>query len=215
MEPEARGAWGRLVRAGFERTLRRADRRLGVPVWRRTARGGLCPSALVIALLAVAAMPATGMAAPGASPDPDPAPTGSSSTPAPDPYRSEQRSQPRTGPVTQQPAPTSSGGSATVSTPVQTNPTPAVVERRQKPAAATPRTRTKPKKKETNEVAARRSAPQQPTRQSSKRKPAVLAAASVDGGPLLLGGLALAALALASGSLLFLVSRSSGLEARS
>jgi cytoskeletal protein RodZ len=199
--------WGRLVRAKFGRSLRRADRRVGVSVWGSAARGGLCPLALAIALLAVAAVPVeAGVAAPGAAPDPPPAAKGS---PEPDPYRAEQPSQPRTEPVTQQPAPSSSGGSTTVSTPAGTSSTPTV---EQNPQVSAPRTQNQPKKEK--EVAAGRTTAPQSTKQNAKRSPSVVAAAAVDGGSLLLGGLALAALALASGSLLFLVSRSSGLEAR-
>ena len=112
--------------------------------------------------------------------------------------------------MTQQPAPTSSGGTATVSSPSVSS-TPATEPR---PAVSTPRTRTPPKKEKTN-VAAGRTAATKSTKQNAKRGPTVVAAATVDGGPLLLGGLGLAALALASGSLLFLVSRSSGIQARS
>jgi hypothetical protein len=148
----------------------------------------------------------TALAAPSAAPDPHPAAKGSAGTPAPDPY-GDTTTTPRTEPpVTQAP----------VSTPVVVD-TPSSPER----SADTIR-KTAPS--ENANVAPTRAGPpgrrngpatEQPAAERRLRTVPVVTAAAADGGRLLVGGLALAALALASGGLLLFVTRAGSLEPRS
>ncbi len=200
------------MRAKIGRLLRRADRRLGVPVWGCAARGGLIPVALAIALLSVAAMPVeAGVAATGAAPDPAPAAKGSAATPEPDPFRAGQRFS----------AQDRARDAAARAEQLEREQRDGVDSRSDKldsgdraEADGVGAAHADAAEEGDEKVAAGRTTATKTTKQNTKRSPTVVAAAAVDGGPLLLGGLGLAALALASGSLLFLVSRSGGLEAR-
>ena len=185
-------SWGRLVRAEFGRFGLRRDRGPGEPAGAPVVRAGPLVALLMLALLFVAASWVdAGMAA---APDPDP--SSKKSAPAPDPYQAPAPSEPESSPATEtgtQPVTqveTPSTGSATR--------TPAEPET----SSAGTRTQTKPEQKPEKAAAT------QQTAQTNQRNPARLAAAAAtDGRPLLLGGLAMVVLALASGSLLFLVTR--------
>lgn len=203
MQPK-QTSWGRLVRGENGRSEQRLCSR-SAP----TAHPSLVPTLpflalcvlalLVVGLARIDAAPA----APTAAPDPHPSAT-TPATPAPDPYpeappklESEPALRSPTSTLTgsgSSPQPTRSAGSARdhVSKP--------------KPAArpSTPRTESKG-----DAAVERTTAPRRVT-------PARLAVTSAaEARPLLFGGLALGALALASGSLLFLLTRAGRLETRS
>ncbi len=126
-----------------------------------------------------------------ASPDPDPS-AKESQAPAPDPYQPAAPSAQE--PVTQ-----------TVTPPVvqvETTPSTGGVTRR----AGTAEDRLDVSRTHAEELRPRR--PRRRSAPKERRKPVRLAVpAPSDGGPLLLGGLAMVVLALSSGSLLFLVTR--------
>jgi hypothetical protein len=184
------------VRAEFGRLgLRRPGHRHEGPAAAAAVRPRTLVACLVIGILFIAASWVD--AGTAASPDPDPS-AKESKPPAPDSYQPP-ASQPSTPsapkPVTE-----------TVTRPViqvETTPLPRTVHRTPaKPATDTtsgPRTQKKPAK-----APVKVAAPSRP-----RREPARLAVAtpSDDGGPLLLGGIGMALLAIASGSLLLLVKR--------
>ena len=185
-------SWGRLVRGEYGRFgLRRPDRGPVGPVEAPVVRAGPFVALLVLALLFVAASWVdAGMAA-----APDPHPSAKESKRAPDPYQAPAPSEPESSPVTQ---PT---------TQVETTPSTGSATRTQAEpkTSSAPGTRTQKTQKEPDKAAAT-----QRTTQTNQRStpPRLAVATATDGRPLLLGGLAMVALALASGSLLFLVTRS-------
>ena len=196
--------WGRLVRAEFGTLLRHPVRRPETPDWRLAAGARPRRFALVaLVLLAGGGHIDAALAAPRATPDPHPA-AGSTGTPAPDSYREAPTSTPSTPagrPATQPVTRPATSGS----------PSSGTVTKTQAPTrAVSPKPKKQPTKAAPKPATTRTAAP---ARQQSVRAAAV--ATSADGGRLLLGGLALAALALASGSLLLLMSRAGALETRS
>lgn len=200
-------SWGRLVR-GKSGMRGQARGRWGMPAGRLAARvRRLTLASCVLALVLVAApWIEAGVAAPNAAPDPHPSAKTYAPAPAPDPYQapSQPESSVETPPVTS----ASTGASTRTTTGSQTAPQERAAPTRASTPTRTQKTRTQQKKK-TDSPAKTVAAP----RRTVSVKVAV--ATSADGGPLLLGGLGLVALALASGSLLFLVNRAGSLEARS
>jgi hypothetical protein len=206
--------WGRLVRAEFGRLLRRSHRRHEMPAQvtaARVRRPRLIALALVLVLVGGGGHAAAGLAAPAATPDPDPAAKGATGTPAPDPYPDS--SQSTTAPPAREPATTPSqvtqlsGVSATTTTTTPSTPEPARTEPATPARKVSPQQR--PQSNAKSKPSTRAAAP--PKRH---RSPAVPVAAAAGGGRLFLGGLALGALALVSGSLLVLTTRAGGLEPR-
>lgn len=189
-------SWGRLVRGEHGMLgLRRPDGGPGEPAGAPVVRVGPLVALLVLALLFVAASWVdAGMAA-----APDPHPSAKKSAPAPDPYQEPAPSEPESSPVTR-----------TVTQPVtQVETTPSTASATRTPAepetsSAGTRTQKKPEKKPEQAATTQRTA--ETTQRSTPAR--LAAAAGTDGRPLLLGGLAMVVLALASGSLLFLVTRS-------
>ncbi len=174
------------------------------------------PRSLVVAatfgLLLLAALRVdAGLAAPNVGPDPAPATKG---TPAPDPYPAQTPSQPASEPVTQTPVvvtqtPASSSTGSATTTPDQTGTSVTRTRAQETPTRASAPPPKKTKKTVRNDPVSVPWAAPRPRR----TQPVALASAA-DGRPLLFGGLGLAALALASGSLLFLVNRAGRLETR-
>jgi hypothetical protein len=196
--------WGRLVRADFGRLLRHNHSRISGPGWRLAARARCSRRialAAVVLLVSGGGQLDTALAAPRAAPDPHPAAKGSTGTPAPDPYATT------ISPPAQPPA---------AVTPVRapeprldTTTTPSTGAERTVPRA----TGTREKADGATKPATRSTKPTPVTVKRAVPTPPIAAAA--DGGRLLVGGLALAALALASGSLLLFTTRAGGLEPRS
>jgi hypothetical protein len=173
------------VRAEFGRFgLRRTSRGPGGPAGTSLVRPRTLVALLVLGLLFVAASWVD--AGTAASPDPDPS-AKEAKAPAPDPYQPA-------APATQEPV------------------TPTVVQVQTTPSTGgVTRTPTQPR---TDSTAGARTqkAPVKETERTAvpkeRRKPVRLTVpAPSDGGPLLLGGIAMVVLALSSGSLLFLVTR--------
>jgi cytoskeletal protein RodZ len=169
---------------------------------------------VVLALLAVATVNVEiGAATPGAAPDPHPDAQGSAAKrsavkPAPDPYAPQ-------APVTREPQQRSSPATTTSTSSATYDST---STRTQGPATTTPAQRTQPQTKTTKTKTTKTTEPstgQRVLNTPRRTAPAAVAASSLEGRPLLFGALGLVALALASGSLLFLVSRTGGWETRS
>jgi hypothetical protein len=166
-------------------------------------RPGTLVALLVLGVLLVAASWVdAGTAATTASPDPHPS-AKKSQAPGPDAYQppaSTTPSSPSTAPTVTE----------TVTQPViqvETTPATSTVDRTPSRPAKNDRPAARAQKKQAK-APERVAAPTKPRRESAQL--AVPAAASDDGGPLLLGGIAMALLALASGSLLLLVTRATG-----
>jgi hypothetical protein len=200
---------GRVVRANFGTLLRRSHRRLAVPEGRHTPRAGRPRLALALVLLVWGGGHAdTGLAAPSAKPDPHPAATGSTRTPAPDPYHATA------------PPPSTEPSPATVTEPaaeVVSSPDTSSAERESQAPAATrapaPERKT-PEKPPRAKPARAEPVRAGPTTTVRTSRASAAVAVSTDGGRLVAGGLALAVLALASGSLLLLATRAGGMEPR-
>ena len=212
--------WGRLVRAEVGQLLRLRGTRVGGPGGESAPR--FRGAALV--LLALLALP-VGSAT--AAPTPDPHPTAkapaSTGAPAPDPYASGSAATTAPAP-TPAPAPSTSSGSSTSapSSPTVTREPSATTTQASTPAAEPSAGTKKPAR--TNGPR-RQVKPVEPVVAGPTPVPDVLGravaaaiaapAATSDGSRLLLGGLGLLTLVLASGSfLVFLATRGAGWETR-
>jgi hypothetical protein len=174
--------------------LRRPGRRPEGAAVASVVRPWTLAALLVLGLLFVAASWVD--AGTAASPDPHPS-AEESNAPAPDPYGSA-------------PSPASEPATEPVTEPV----TPSVVQVETTPTTGdVTRTPAQPRTDSTSGARTQKTPATEPEKtvvpNERRREPVRLAvSAPDDGGPLLLGGLAMAVLALASGSLLFLVTRS-------
>lgn len=216
--------WGRLVRAEVGQLLQLLRHRLVEP---RKPDVRSIRLAVAVVLLAPGMQLATAVAAPGPDPHPSATPKNSSAAPSPDPYPAEPA--PSAGSastaIAPAPAPTAAPRSAsstaepqsstspTTLTAPSSRPTPASTTKTQPSSAGKRKTGTTRQVRDGEATAApSRTVRNQPTRPSTP-----IAAALTDrvgGGELLLGGLALLALVLSSGSLLLLVTRVRGWETR-
>jgi cytoskeletal protein RodZ len=167
-------------------------------------RAGPLVALLVLGLLFVAASWVdAGMAA---APDPHPSAKPSRPAPAPDPYQTPAPSEPESSQATQPVTETVTRVETTPSTGTATGTTTRAPAQPTTDSASGARTQKKaekaPEKASDKTVATQRPRLNEPAR--------LAVPAATDGRPLLLGGLAMIVLALASGSMLFLVTRSSG-----
>jgi hypothetical protein len=221
----SRRVGGRLVRAEFGQILRLRSRRLvgpggpnlpSIPAARLVRR-----TAFVLLLVGVLVGAQARAAVAQPAPDPHPSTTKSPKAPAPDPApdAAPTRTAPtRTAPARVAPDPSSSTPSSSVeaSAPAQT-PAPTTTSVFTPPRTTTPKT---PRSTAEQKTRATRPGRQPKTvaaagKQDSQRIPLVAAVTdAANGRELLLGGLGLLALALASGSLLFLITRTGPQEAQ-
>ena len=217
MQPKRR-FWGRLVRAEGSELLRLRGTRVGEPGG-ESARRFRCAALVLLALLA---SPAVSMAA---EPTPDPHPTAETpertGTPSPDPYPSAGGAATTQAP---EPAPTPapSPSSSTPSTPAPTTSQATQPSTAGTRSSAPSTRRTAVEKPDRAQKPLRRSEPVQPAATTFppipdllKRAVAAAVAAPAptpdpNGSRMLLGGLGLLTLVLASGSLLVLLARSEG-----
>ena len=217
----SRRVWGRLVRAEYGQILRLRSRPLvgpGGPNVPSLPGPRLVRRAVFLLLLMGVLVGAQARAA-VAQPAPDPHPTSRESPKAPAPDPAPDPAPTRTAPsqVTPDAAASSTSSSSSSVQPRTTTPAPTST-----PTFKPPRTTTTPKTRaSTAEQKTRATRPGRPEtvaaagKRNRQRVPLVAAVTDrANGRELLLGGLGLLALALASGSLLFLVSRTGVQAAR-
>jgi hypothetical protein len=208
-------------------TLRRQGDQPGVPGrcttprirLRGTSRLGLLTTC--VALAGALAAPAAGVPKPDPAPDPAPTTKQAAEQPAPDAFPSSGGSDRSASSTSAQPDPTPSQSSPPAAAPQPITPAPVAASpptstaRQSQPAAEKPKRRTTTRRVRDVEVI---SAPPSRVRSLGPQVSApTVATAVVDPAEmrgLVLGGLALLMLALASGSLLFLVTRGGVREAR-
>lgn len=207
-------SWGRLVRAEFEQPLRLRTLRLVGP-------GGPSAPAIrpllvvrrtVFLLLVLTALAGTRADAAVAQPAPDPHPSATKSPQAPSPDPAPDRAPTRTAPAPVTPdaaAPVTPPTSSSSFEPRVTAPAPTA------PAPSVTTTSTAGQKKRGTRPGRQPEAVAAAGTQNRERVPLVAAVTDpANGRELLLGGLGLLALALASGSLLFFVTRTAPQEAQ-
>ena len=226
----SRRVWG-LVRAEFGQPLRLRTRRL---VGRGGSNAPSIPTARLVQrtvffLLLLVALTGAQARSALADPTPDPHPSATKSPEAPTPDPAPDASPTRTAPSRATPDASSSAAPPSSSTSVEPRttaqapaPAPTPTPTFTPPRTTTPKSRTstaKPKSRATrpgrgSEAVA---APQRGARNEDRQRVEPIVAAVTDranGRGLLLGGLGMLALALASGGLLFLVARAGGWETR-
>lgn len=206
-------SWGRLVRAEFEQLLRLRTRRL-VGLGGSSApaiRPLLVGRRIVFLLLLLTALAGTRAGAAVAQPAPDPHPSATKSPRAPSPDPAPDRAPTRTAPD-----PVTPDAAASVTPPTSSSSfEPRVTTPAPTPPPRVTTTSTAEQKKRATRPGRQPEAVAAAGTQNRERVPLVAVVTDpANGRKLLLGGLGLLALALASGSLLFFVTRTGPQEAQ-
>jgi hypothetical protein len=211
-------SWGRLVRAEFAQLLRLRTRRLVGPGGSSAAsiRPLLVGRRAVFVLLLLTALAGARAGAAVAQPAPDPHPSATKSPQAPSPDPAPDAAPTRTAPARVTPdaaAPVTPSTSSSSFEPRVTAPAPTPPPSVTPPRVTT--TSTAEQKKRAARPGRQPDAVAAAGTQNRERVPLVAAVTDpANGRKLLLGGLGLLALALASGSLLFFVTRTGPQEAK-